>query len=304
MELQASEQNVSQIFRHHRGRILITYVLFNLENILRLLQPFFIGLAINDLVSTPIRYRGLTCLAVQHLLHLGVGTARRMYDTRAFTHIYTELVTPLIVNQRQNDIDVSKVSARSVLSREYVDFFEQHIPMMIRAAYSVVGSLLMLGWYDWRLVPACLLLLIPATFLNRLYSRKTYQLSQQLHTVMENEVDVIERGEEDPVRRHFQLLASWRIRLSDAEAINFGFMELCILTMILATLVMICQPGTQAGDLFAVFRYLMMFIMGMDAIPRVVLQLSRLKEIGTRMPSDFRRGQTGVINKKRNPNCD
>jgi hypothetical protein len=171
------------------------------------------------------------------------------------------------------------------MSRHYVEFFEQHVPMVIRAMYSILGALVMLSIYDPVLVLFCLGLILPAFWLNVHYSRMTLALSGRLHDEFEREVEVIEQGEPGPVREHYHAVAGWRIRLSDAEAVNFGLMEFFILGVLVLSLVRFCTGETPppAGDIFAVFRYVLMFIMGLDTVPRLVQQLSRLKDIGRRM---------------------
>jgi len=278
----AAPLTLRSLFAANKRRMLATYALFNLENLLRLAQPFVLGMAINDLLGGT--FFGLYLFVAQHLAHLLISSARRMYDTRAFNAIYTELATGLVTDQRGREIDVSRVSARSALSRGYVEFFENHVPMLIRAAYSVVGALLLLGWYDWTLIPYCLALIVPAVLLNSAYGRKTLVLSRKLHDQFEREVDVIGRGDAEEVRRHYDHVARSRVRLSDAEALNFGLMELFILGLMVAALIHFCTTGTaQAGDIFAVFRYVMMFIMGLDSVPKLVQQMSRLRDIGFRM---------------------
>ena len=272
------------LFLSNRGRMLGTYALFNLENLLRLAQPLVLGWAINGLLKGS--YVGLLLFVAQHLLHLLISSARQMYDTRAFTAIYTDLATRLVLDQRERQVEVSRLAARSSLSRGYVEFFEHYVPMVIRAAYSVIGALLMLGYYDWTLIPFCLALLVPALLLNNAYGRKTLELSGRLHDEFENEIDVIARGREGDIRRHYDSVARWRIRLSDAEAINFSLMELFVLGVMVAALVHFCagSDGTPpAGDIFAVFRYVLMFIMGLDTVPRLVQQISRLRDVGLRL---------------------
>ena len=272
------------LFLANRGRMLGTYALFNLENLLRLAQPLVLGWAINGLLRGS--YTGLLLFVAQHLLHLLISSARQMYDTRAFTSIYTDLATRLVLDQRERQVEVSRLAARSSLSRGYVDFFEQYVPRGIRAAYSVVGALLMLGYYDWTLIPFCLALLVPALLLNSAYGRKTLELSGHLHDEFENEVNVLARGREGDVRHHYDAVARWRIRLSDAEAINFSLMELFVLGAMVAALVRFCagSAGTrEAGDIFAVFRYVLMYIMGLDTVPRLVTQISRLRDVGLRL---------------------
>jgi hypothetical protein len=272
------------LFAAYRGRILFTYGLFNLENLLRLVQPFVLGLAINDLLRSS--YRGLLLLVLQHLSHMLVGSLRQMYDTRAFTSIYTDLATQVVFEQRERDVDISRVAARSALSREYVDFFEGSVPIMMYALYSVVGALLMLGLYDWMLVIYCLALVIPAFALNYVYSKKTLFLNNQLNDQLEQEVEVISRFDRQEVRNHYGMLARWRIKLSDWGAVNFSLMEMFVLGLMVLSLVRFCtRSEVDAGDIVAMFQYVLMFVGGLDSIPILVEQMSRLRDIGRRIMS-------------------
>jgi len=272
------------IFRRFRWQILFTYVLFTVENLLRLAQPLVLGIAINDLIHAS--YRGLFLFLGQHLAHLAIGTLRQMYDTRVFTGIYSEVASDLVLGQRRRDVAISQVSARTAMSRDYVDFFERHLPMAVAGMYSIVGALAFLAWYDWLLVPYCLGLLAPACVLNYYYGRRTFQLSGRLHDQIEREVEVISRCRDDEVRNHFGNLRRWQVRLSDCEAVNFGLMELFVMALMAATLIHYCLGGGASvapGDVFAVFRYMLMFVMGLDSLPRIVAQLSRLRDINGRV---------------------
>lgn len=278
----SDELSVSSLFTQNRSRIVGTYLLFCVENLLRLAQPFALGWAINDLLVGSTT--GLFVLIGQHVLHLLIGLGRQAFDTRVFTSIYSKLATRMIVEQRGRGVDVSRVAARASLSREYVEFFERSIPMLMRSLFSIVGSLIMLAWYDWMVVAACIVLLAPTAWLNRIYSRRTRRLSRRLHDQLEREVDVITPADEKSVREHFNRVAETRVRMSDAEAINFGLMETFILGAIILVLLRATGlPNLQAGDIFAIFRYLMLLLMGLDQVPRLVQQASRLRDVDQRI---------------------
>lgn len=270
------------LFASAKWRLMLTYALFNLENLLRLAQPFVLGWAINDLLTGA--YQGLLAFVAQHLGHLAIGTWRQMYDTRVFTGLYTDLATGLVSEQRGQGVDVSRVAARSSLSREFVEFFERHVPLVVRSAYSIVGAMVMLAWYDWLLVPLCGLLIVPVCLLNLRYSRQTHRLSRQLHDELEREVNAIDEGSPAAVRGHFSRVAGWRVKLSNAEAVNFGLTELFVLGLMAAVLIRFCSAAAVSpGDIFAVFRYVLMFVMGLDSVPHVVQHVSRLRDIRQRL---------------------
>ena len=112
---------------------------FSIEMLGALLRPFFLGLAINDLLKGS--YLGLIYLSVCHLTWLIVGTIRHMYDTRTYSAIYTSLVTSFL-HRKLATTNASKLSAHSTLSREIVDFLETDFPYIIEAIYNILGSLI------------------------------------------------------------------------------------------------------------------------------------------------------------------
>ncbi|GAB7197896.1 hypothetical protein OS31_07760 [Dickeya oryzae] len=61
-----------------------------------------------------------------------------------FSRIYAELAVPVIITQRESQHSQSTVAARVALSREFVDFFEVHLPVLLTSLFSVSGAVLML----------------------------------------------------------------------------------------------------------------------------------------------------------------
>jgi hypothetical protein len=278
-------KSLARLFRANWRRVALTYALYNVESLLSLAQPSVLGLAINGLLRS--EYGGLALLVGQHLAHLFVSTARRMYDTRAFTAIYTDTATRLVCRQRDAAVGVSTVAARSALSRELVEFFEHDLKAVFASAYGVIGALAMLILYDRLLAVFCLLTLAPLVVLSRRLARRSFALHESWNDQLEREVEVIEHGGEGRVRDHYRLLARWQVRLSDLEAWNFLQMEFFILALIVAALARYCSlPGVGAGDIYAVFSYVLMFVAGLDSVPQVTQQLARLHDINRRVAHD------------------
>jgi hypothetical protein len=281
----AGPRPLAGLFQAHWRRITLTYALFNVENLLHLAQPLVLGLAINGLLQSS--YAGLGLLAAQHVAHLFVGTARRLYDTRVFTSIYTDLAAGFVARQREAGADVSAVAARSALAHELVDFFERDVPLVFASAYAVAGALVMLVLYDGLLPVFCLLTLVPLVVLNHRLARDSHGAAARLNDQLEREVGVIDDGRADAVRDHYRALARWQVRLSDLAALNFTAMEFFVLGLIAAALARYCSlPGVAAGDIYAVFAYVLTFVGGLDNVPLVTQQLARLHDIGRRVAPD------------------
>jgi ABC-type multidrug transport system fused ATPase/permease subunit len=274
---------LKQIMLQHRYRLVLTYILFSIEMLGNLMRPFFLGLAVNDLIKGS--YKGLILLSAVHLGWLIIGTIRHRLDTRTYSAIYTSLVTKFLA-RRYHKSDVSKLSAHSNLAREFVDFLEFDLAYVVEAFYSIVGSLLLLFFYDTSVVLVCLGILLPVTGFSYLYGKKMKNLNKQKNDELEKQVDIISTGNNHLIRQHYDNLRKWQIRISDQEAWNFGIMEILILVVIgLALLITnkTAGSGIEAGSLIGIYSYIQRFVSGLDTIPYTVQRLSSLNDITRRI---------------------
>ena len=205
-------QILRTLMLRHRWQLIITYILFGLEMLGMLLRPLFFGMAVDDL--TKGNYNGLILLCLAHLGYLLAGTIRHRYDTRAYSSIYTTLVTSFL-SRRYGKTEVSKLSAHSTLAREFVDFLETDIIYVIEAAFNLVGSLILLFFYDKIVVAICLGILVPVTLVSWFYGKKMRLLNQRKNDELEKQVDIISSGSKAAMKNHYNTLRFWQIRISD-----------------------------------------------------------------------------------------
>ncbi|MBK8953898.1 MAG: hypothetical protein IPM85_18335 [Chitinophagaceae bacterium] len=274
---------LKQIMLRHRYRLVFTYLLFSVEMIGNLLRPFFLGLAINDLVKGS--YQGLFLLLAVHLGWLIVGTIRHRMDTRTYSAIYSTLVTK-ILSRRYSKNDISRLSAHSNLAKEFVDFLEFDLVYVIEAVFSIFGSLLLLFYYDFYVVVVCLSILLPVIALSYLYGKRMNMLNRQKNDELEKQVDIISTGNNHLIHQHYDNLRKWQIRISDQEAWNFGLMEILVMVVIGASLLItnkIAGTGIEAGSLIGIYSYIQRFVSGLDTIPYTVQRLSSLSDITRRI---------------------
>ncbi len=274
---------LKQIMLQHRSRLVLTYILFSLEMLGNLLRPFFLGIAINELIRGS--YQGLVLLSSVHLGWLLIGTIRHRLDTRTYSAIYTSLVTKFLA-RRYNKSDVSKLSAHSNLAREFVDFLEFDLVYIIEALYSIFGSLILLFFYDTSVVLVCLSILLPVVAISYLYGKRMKLLNKQKNDELEKQVDVISTGNTHLIKQHYDNLRKWQIRISDQEAWNFGLMEILVMVVIGVSLLITNKTagsGIEAGSLVGIYSYIQRFVSGLDTIPYTVQRLSSLNDITRRI---------------------
>ena len=274
---------LKQIMQQHRYRLLLTYILFSLELVGNLMRPFFLGIAINDLLKGS--YQGLILLSLVHLSWLVIGMIRHRLDTRTYSAIYTSLVTKFL-SRKYNKTDVSKLSAHSTLAREFVDFLEFDLVYVMEAIFSIFGSLILLFFYDTSVVLVCLGILLPVTGFSYLYGKKMNTLNKQKNDELEKQVDTISTGNNILIREHYDNLRKWQVRISDQEAWNFGIMELMVMVVMGLSLLITNKTmgtGIEAGSLIGIYSYIQRFVSGLDTIPYTVQRLSSLNDITRRI---------------------
>jgi ABC-type multidrug transport system fused ATPase/permease subunit len=270
------------IFGKYRRSILVTYIVTLLENLFELFYPSLTGLAVNGLLKHDLT--GLALLLGVWFIHTLTGVFRQRYDTRVFTSIYTDIASRTVAEQETMGVSTSHIVARSSLAREFVTFFERDIPATVHSVFGLLGALILLLFYDALSAAFCLLLLIPLAILNRGYSGRTLTLNRRLNNELEREVTVLTRRNSSRVLGHYRLLGRWRIRLSDAEALNWGVMELFSIVLSAAVIIRVASlPHVEPGTIYAILAYLWNFIASLDHVPTLVQQLSRLKDIARRM---------------------
>ena len=274
---------LKRLMQKHLYRLLLTYSLFSLEMLGSLLRPFFLGLAINDLIKGS--YQGLIILSVIHVIWLITGSLRHMYDTRTYSAIYNSLVTQFL-SRRYGKSEVSKLSAHSTLAREFVDFLEFDLVYVIEALYSIVGSLVLLYFYDAAVVGICFALLIPVMAISYFYGKRMKRLTRLKNDELEKQVNIISEGNNDLIKRHYDKLRKWQIKISDNEALNFGIIEIMVMVVIGASLVISTKffgTAMLAGNIVGMYAYILKFVSGMDTIPYTVQRLTSLNDITRRI---------------------
>jgi ABC-type multidrug transport system fused ATPase/permease subunit len=279
---QSASQTLKAIAKAYPGKLFGTLSLVALENALLLAYPLFAGFAVDSII------RGDVGSAVWYAaVVLGfwvVGAARRAVDTRTFTRIYADLAVPVILNQRLQRHSTSRAAARVVLARDFVDFFEKHVPTIATALVSVVGAAGMLLVIEPWVGLACLLALLLCVTLMPGFARRSQRLHERLNNRLEKEIGLVEKVGANTLRRHYHVLSRLRIGLSDREAVAFlSIGLLAALLFVVAISQLALAPEVKAGHIYAVMTYLWTFVSCLDEAPSTIDQLARLKDIGKRV---------------------
>lgn len=276
--------SIKAIFKRFRWKISFTFLLLILENVAKVLQPFVLGLAINDLIAG--KNDGLWLFCGLYLASFIIGTIRRYYDTRAYTSIYATVASEIAEEQNKKDIPISTISARSALVKELVDFFEHDVTQGFTAFIGVVGALVMLALFNWWVFAGCILTIIIIIIIYSISNKRIYGYNIGLNDELEHRINILETRNNEGIFKHFKNISKWMVKLSDLETINFSIIEVLLFVLAIFTLyVSASAENATAGGIFSALTYVLEFSGGVFMLPIIFQQVIRLREISSRLKS-------------------
>ena len=276
---------LGSIFRSNWKKLTLTYFLFNVENALSLLKPYFLGKAIDLTVKSDIK--GIIYFLGLYCIYAIVGGFRRINDTRTFSKIYANIVTKVVHNQNQKNVNTSTIAARASLSNKFVDFFETDVTVFFQTLYNIFGALVLLFIYMKSLLFYCIIIMIPIALLNKIYAKKNLKLLKSYNNQIEKAVDNISSKDKKVIDEHYSEITKLRIKISDNEAFNFLSIEIFIIFLIGISIGSFYgNDSVTAGTIVAVFQYVNMFILGIDDVPYLIEQINKIKDIQKRLFDD------------------
>ncbi len=272
--------DVGMLFREFRGKIAITWFLVLLENLLWALVPLFIGRAIDALLAS--EPGALVELASVMVALVVVAVGARLYDTRAYGTMRVHFGAELLSRIREQP--VSRVNARLDMSREMVDFLEEHVPELLTSIVQVLVSIVILWSFDIRLGLSGVCAVVGLAVVYALFHRRFYRLNADLNAQTERQVSILEQRRHKPLFVHLMKLRRREVRLSDTEAFLYGAIFAGMFGFILANLWFATSiEAITAGMIFVILSYTWELVDSGVALPAVLQQWTRLSEIRERI---------------------
>lgn len=264
-------------------RIGMTWLILTAETTLFALIPLMIGRAIDGLLaSDPTQ---LIELAILMFALLFVAVGRRIYDTRAYGSIRVALGTRL--NRRYPHLPVSARTARQDMARELVDFLEMQAPELLTALVQITTALILLWLFHPWLAGSAIIAAVVMVGIYGIAHKRFYRLNSSLNQQKERQVQILTAGGGLAFARHLRALRRHEVRLSDTEAVVYGFIYAGLMAFLLFNLWFAAQlTDPSAGDIFSIVTYSMTFLEASIALPVALQAMTRLAEISARINSD------------------
>ena len=269
---------LSGIWKTYRAKIFGTFSLLTGERLVYVAFPFVLGVAIDDLIDGS--YRGVLWLAGLEVIGLTVGVVRRLYDTRGYTSIYTDVADR---TAQKSEMPVTQRAAHMQLARELIDFFEWELPELLASVIGMVGAFVMLLYLLPVIGGASVTIAVLIGLVFFLSRNRMRGLNTLLNNELERQVTMLESGKEFSRRIHLNRLRRWRIHLSDLEAANFAVTDLLLTILIVGAVVITVNTGLTVGEVFAILTYLLDLAECLIVLPWTYQQSIRAQEIGGRI---------------------
>jgi hypothetical protein len=141
----------------------------------------------------------------------------------------------------------------------------------------------MLFFYDPLLGLVAAAVALPVVVINRRLMRRSRRVYRVLNDQSEREVSLIDEGSVKDVRHHFGVIAGHWNRLSDAEGISWGVVD--VIGLGLAVFALVRATGTieDVGTIFAVIAYVWAYTGGFAQVPAVLQRMANLADIRRRL---------------------
>jgi ABC-type multidrug transport system fused ATPase/permease subunit len=274
--------SINSLLLRFRWKILFTFALVTLEALTGILFPLLIGIAIDGLLEDSID--GVLYLSIAGVAALIVGSARRFYDTRIYSGIYCRITPEMIQNETNKDASVSRISARTGLLTEFVEFLENSMPEMINALISVVGILAIIATLNIDVFFACLSIPGLIVFIYTITGKFNYKLNTKYNNQLEKQVDVLTARDSIAIKSFYQELMRWNVKLSDLETINYFVIWVGVIAVFIYTPITVIGAGILSyGLVFSIIMYVFNYAGSIVSFPLFIQQVIRLKEISARL---------------------
>ena len=245
------------------------------------LFPLVIGRAIDSVLADSTR--GLYEFAGLGIAAMGIGIARRIFDSRAYARIYARVGEELAGHASGSN--TSTTTARLAMLREIVEFFENSLPGLIVSVIGLAGTVLILSLLNRPVFLGCLAVIAATVILYALTGRLTTRYNKGLNDEHERQVDAVESADAARVGQHLREMMRWNIKLSDLEAANFGIVWLFMVALLVFSIGSTATETVEYGVVFAVVMYVFQFSESVILLPFYYQQWLRLREISGRLAS-------------------
>ena len=287
------QTHLIDIIKRFRGGISLALSLVVIENVAWILEPSIFGIVIDAMIesnstippaSPPSVALPLALWIFAFAVNSGVGATRRSVDQKIYLRIFVDIATDVAKMGKEHKLSASKTAARAELSREYINFFEYRVPEILQQIIEVVGALIGMAFYDWRIAGACMVVVFPFTIITAIYNKRVIVFQKNFHDQFEDVFDVFSSKDPEQIRSYYKALAVPQQKIANWGARTFGMMRFFLLGIFLVVLyIAIDLDDFSTGSIFSIVAYLWTFVTSTEYMPELMESWTSLRDISARL---------------------
>jgi ABC-type multidrug transport system fused ATPase/permease subunit len=281
--------NLIILFKQYKKNLTFAVSLVIIEHLAWIIEPTVFGNVIDAMIDTANQEISsalfpLLIWIFVFVLNSGTGAFRRSIDPKIFLKIFTEIATEISKQGKANNISISKIAARAELSREYITFFQYRVPEIIEQFIAIIGAVIALMFFDWRIACACFFIGLPLSIMTKVYNKKVMILQKGLHDNREEAYNIYSTNDPEKVREYYLSQSLTERKIANWGAINFGVMRLFLLLIFLVVLyISIDLDNFTTGNIYSIIAYLWTFVSSSEYLPELLESWTSLKDISFRL---------------------
>lgn len=274
-------KNIYAILKGHRWQIALIYTYIIAGQVLFLLEPYFLGKAIDGLLVHDYTY--LFALFGAHMGENLFMYKRMVYDIRVYTRIYNEIVADYL--KRDATSDTSTKVARTEMLHVVIDFIEHHLHYYISAVLTIIGSLYFIfiqspvtGWVMIACLPFIALVV-------KVFYKKIAQAMRVGNSHYEQKFGIMDTQEDAKIHTFYERRRKLIIAQSTLAAKHwFGINGTKTMFLIVAlALFTSTSMGLSHGTAISIYTYINNFLVSLMSLPVFIEVYTRIRDVVKRI---------------------
>ncbi|MEO8448309.1 MAG: ABC transporter six-transmembrane domain-containing protein [Gemmatimonadota bacterium] len=279
-----------ELLRGHERGVAFTLSLASVEYIAWVLEPSLFGPVLDGLIDTrnhEPKARLLAPLvfwAIAFAVNSGAGAIRRVFEQKIYLRLFADLAARVVELGKRKRVPLTAVQGRIELTKGVVTFLQHRVPEILDQGIAIVGAMVSLAFFDFRLAAACAAVLVPVLWVQRMYTKAVTKLQAEVHDRVEAVSIVLHTGDPDQVRSYLletarsqQAIANWGARV-------FVVLRVVLFVIFLVVLfVAIDLDDFTTGRLYSIVAYIWTFITSTEYIPDLIEDWIAFKDIEGRL---------------------
>ncbi len=281
---------ILDIFHRFRKGIIFAVGLVVLENLAWIVEPTLFGNLIDAIIDKAsanyerIILIPITLWVVVYLINSVVGSFRRSVDQKIYLRMFSKVATEVAETGIKTNLPVEKIAGRAELSKEYITFFQYRVPELVEQSIAIVGAIVALSFFDWRIALTCMCIILPLVFITKLYNDRVIHFQKDLHETQESAYRIYATLDLILIKKYYADYSRSEQKIANWGALNFGVMRFSLLIIFLIVLyICVDLDNFTTGNIYSIIAYLWTFVSSAEYLPDLLSSWTSINDLSTRL---------------------